>query len=40
MDSWQKMWGALEHVFEGRWDVRLWEFSGTVSQGIVTIYIF
>lgn len=25
MDSWQKMWWALEHVFERRWDVKLWE---------------
>lgn len=40
VDSWQKMWWALEHVFEGRWVVRLWEFSGALSQGIVTIYIF
>lgn len=35
-DSWQKMWWALEHVFERRWDVRLWEGLWSIE----TIYVF
>lgn len=46
-DSWQKMWGGLEHVFERRWDVRLrkllwsclprhWEYLHIVWKKIKT----